>query len=112
MLIDGVPYRSIWLDQKDQTIKIIDQRKLPHQVEIVQIKSLEDAFVAIREMLVRGAPLIGVTAAFGFSLAMRENPSDEGIDHAYARLVSARPTAVNLEWACRIFTYSMKSISS
>lgn len=111
MLIDGVGYRSIWLDQKDQIIKIIDQRKLPHQIEIVEIKSLEDAIVAIREMVVRGAPLIGVTAAFGFSLAMRENSSDEGIDHAYARLVSARPTAVNLEWACQIFTNSMKSVN-
>ena len=109
MLIHGQPYRSIWRDTKSDEIKIIDQRKLPHECDIVTLNTLEQAMVAIRDMYVRGAPLIGVTAAFGFSLAMLEDRSDQGIDAAYTFLTSARPTAVNLEWACRMVANALKS---
>ena len=111
MLINGIPYRSIWIDEKNQRIKIIDQRKLPHELEIVEIKSLQETKKVIQDMYVRGAPLIGVTAAFGFALAMQKNSSMEGIDKAYACLVSARPTAVNLEWACKRVATKLKKCS-
>ena len=101
MLIAGKHYRSIWFDKKTDQVKIIDQRKLPHAVEIENLNSLEQVVRAISEMYVRGAPLIGVAAAFGFSLAMKEDPSDQSIKNTYASLVKARPTAVNLEWACQ-----------
>ena len=94
MLIQGKPYRSIWKDMKDGKVKIIDQRKLPHLVEIVTLDNLEQTIIAIRDMYVRGAPLIGVTAAFGFAISMQENCSEQAIDETYSRLLAARPTAV------------------
>ncbi len=111
MLIHGKPYRSIWKDMKDGKVKIIDQRKLPHLVEIVTLDNLEQTIVAIRDMYVRGAPLIGVTAAFGFAISMQENCSEQAIDETYSRLVAARPTAVNLLWACRIVAAKLKLLS-
>ena len=111
MLIQGKPYRSIWKDMKDGKVKIIDQRKLPHLVEIVTLDNLEQTIVAIRDMYVRGAPLIGVTAAFGFAISMQENCSEQAIDETYSRLVAARPTAVNLLWACRIVAAKLKLLS-
>ena len=79
MLIQGKPYRSIWKDMKDGKVKIIDQRKLPHLVEIVTLDNLEQSIIAIRDMYVRGAPLIGVTAAFRFAISMQENCSDQAM---------------------------------
>ena len=111
MLIQGKPYRSIWKDMKDGKVKIIDQRKLPHLVEIVTLDNLEQTIIAIRDMYVRGAPLIGVTAAFGFAISMQENCSERAIDETYSRLVAARPTAVNLLWACRIVAAKLKLLS-
>ena len=110
MLIQGHKYRSIWRDMKDGKVKIIDQRKLPHLLEIVTLDNLEQSIIAIRDMYVRGAPLIGVTAAFGFAISMQENCSDQAIDHTYSRLVASRPTAVNLEWACRIIAAKIKTL--
>lgn len=95
---------------KDGKIKIIDQRKLPHALEIVTLDNLEQSVLAIRDMYVRGAPLIGVTAAFGFAISMQENCADQAIDATYSRLVTARPTAVNLDWACSIFAARLKSL--
>ena len=92
-------------------VKIIDQRKLPHLVEIVTLDNLEQTIIAIRDMYVRGAPLIGVTAAFGFAISMQENCSEQAIDETYSRLVAARPTAVNLLWACRIVAAKLKLLS-
>ena len=109
MLINGKSYTAIWRDKESDKIKIIDQRKLPHEFDIVTLNNCEESMVAIRDMYVRGAPLIGVTAAFGFSLAMLEDHSDQGIDNAYACLTSARPTAVNLKWACRIVAKELRS---
>ena len=110
MLIQGNPYLSIWRDLEDGKVRIIDQRKLPHQLEIVTLNNFERSVIAIRDMYVRGAPLIGVTAAFGFAISMQENCSDQAIDETYSRLVATRPTAVNLEWACRIVAARLKPL--
>ena len=78
---------------------ILDQTRLPHVVATVLLRDLEDAARAIKDMLVRGAPLIGVTAAFGLALALRKDASDERLRHAAEVLRATRPTAVNLAWA-------------
>ena len=99
MKIDGTPYRTIWVAADDWSVEIIDQTKLPHAFVTASLKSLEDAAQAIETMQVRGAPLIGATAAYGVALAMRADASDEALDAAGARLLETRPTAVNLRWA-------------
>ncbi len=99
MKVDGKTYRTIWLAEDGWTVEIIDQTRLPHAFTVVGLRSLEDAAHAISAMLVRGAPLIGATAAYGMALAMREDASDHGIDHACETLMQTRPTAVNLRWA-------------
>lgn len=110
MLISGKQYRSIWMDKRSEKIKIIDQRKLPHSIDIITLNSLHQTVKAISEMYVRGAPLIGVTAAFGFSLAMKEDCSDQSISNAYKHIINARPTAVNLAWACKTVSKKLKKI--
>ncbi len=103
MKIQGKPYHTIWLKENNpHIVQVIDQRKLPFQFEIMDLKTTEDAFFAIREMVVRGAPLIGVTAAYGMYLALLEFKNDEFeqyISEKAAYLKSARPTAVNLAFA-------------
>ncbi|MDH3232548.1 MAG: S-methyl-5-thioribose-1-phosphate isomerase [Alphaproteobacteria bacterium] len=99
MKIDGTPYRTIWVAADNWSVEIIDQTKLPHAFVTASLKSLEDAAQAIETMQVRGAPLIGATAAYGVALAMRVDASDEALDAACARLLETRPTAVNLRWA-------------
>ncbi|CAL80494.1 5-methylthioribose-1-phosphate isomerase (MTNA) [Bradyrhizobium sp. ORS 278] len=99
MKVDGKHYRSIWLDADGWTVCAIDQRRLPHEFVVAQITTCEEAADAIRHMLVRGAPLIGATAAFGMALAMRDDRSDPGIERAYEMLIATRPTAINLKWA-------------
>ena len=99
MLVDGEHYQSIWREPKTGAISIIDQRWLPHEFSIQQLSSTQDAVIAIRDMWVRGAPLIGVTAAYGLAIAMAEDPSDSNLQTAGHFLNSARPTAVNLAWA-------------
>jgi methylthioribose-1-phosphate isomerase len=98
MLIGGAPTRTIWATA-DGAVEIIDQTRLPHEVVTVRLERLADAALAISEMKVRGAPLIGVTAAYGLALAAGEDPSDAGLAAARARLAATRPTAVNLAWA-------------
>jgi len=99
MLIDDRHYRTIWVAEDGWTVRIIDQTVLPHEFELVDLVDLETAAVAIETMQVRGAPLIGATAAYGVALAMRFDPSDAGLDRAIERLARTRPTAVNLRWA-------------
>lgn len=99
MNIDGTAYRTIWTTEDDRTVRIIDQTKLPHTFTTVDLETVEDAAHAIRDMLVRGAPLIGATGAYGMALAMRSNPSDNSIARAYDMLFETRPTASNLGWA-------------
>jgi methylthioribose-1-phosphate isomerase len=97
--VDGRPFRSIWLADDGVTVDIIDQRLLPYEFEISNLSTLYDACVAIRDMAVRGAPLIGATAAYGVYLAMREDAADDALAHACSALLETRPTAVNLRWA-------------
>jgi methylthioribose-1-phosphate isomerase len=99
MNVDGNAYRSIWVNDDNWSINIIDQTRLPHAFEIKNLQTLDDACGAIRDMQVRGAPLIGATAAYGYYLAMRNDPSDAAIEEAWSRLFQTRPTAVNLRWA-------------
>ncbi|WP_299437714.1 S-methyl-5-thioribose-1-phosphate isomerase [uncultured Rhodospira sp.] len=99
MKVNGTPTRTIWLAEDGHTVEIIDQTRLPHHYEVTQLTTLGDACRAIKDMLVRGAPLIGATAAHGMALAMRGDPSDVGLTTAYDRLFATRPTAVNLRWA-------------
>ena len=98
MLIEGRPARTIW-PTSDGAVEIIDQTLLPHTVAIVRLETLQDAVGAIATMQVRGAPLIGVTAAWGLALALRADPSDAGLAGARTALAASRPTAVNLAWA-------------
>ncbi len=99
MKINGNPMRTLWLRPDGWSVEIIDQTRLPHALETVVLKTADDAAYAIQAMLVRGAPLIGVTAAYGVALAMRDNASDDALDEAIANLAAQRPTAVNLRWA-------------
>ncbi len=98
MLVDGKPYRTIW-PNADGSVGIIDQTRLPHAFKTRNLTRMEDAAHAIKAMLVRGAPLIGATGAYGMALAMREDPSDANLAAAYETLFATRPTAVNLRWA-------------
>jgi methylthioribose-1-phosphate isomerase len=99
MRVAGRAMRTIWLAADGRTVEIIDQTRLPHELAIVRLGNLDDAARAIRDMQVRGAPLIGATAAYGIALAMTEDPSDKGLGHALETLGATRPTAVNLRWA-------------
>ncbi len=116
MLIDGKDYRSIWLDENDKTIvRVIDQQKLPFFFDTKELSSVEDVYNAIRDMTVRGAPLIGAAGAFGMYLATLEINSRTNLrDHlsnAARYLVSCRPTAVNLYWAVNNVLEKLANIS-
>ena len=99
MKVDGRHFRSIWLEPDGFTVGAIDQRQLPHEFIVARLTNATDAADAIRSMLVRGAPLIGATAAYGVALAMRSDNSDAALDQAYKLLIATRPTAINLKWA-------------
>jgi len=99
MKINGKAFRTIWFDEKDQAVKIIDQTKLPHKFEVKNLKTVKDAINAIKTMEVRGAPLIGATAAYGIVLAIMENNDPEFIKTSCENLIKSRPTAINLKWA-------------
>jgi len=99
MKIDGRPYRTIWLAADCWGVEIIDQTRLPHEFVTVTLRSLDDAARAIKDMQVRGAPLIGAAAAYGMALAVRADSSRPAIERAYAALHATRPTAINLKWA-------------
>jgi methylthioribose-1-phosphate isomerase len=97
MKISGRAYRTIW--PEDDGVTVIDQTLLPHRFATRRLESVEDAIVAIKTMVVRGAPLIGATAAYGLALALRRDPSDAGLEGACRSLLASRPTAVNLRFA-------------
>jgi len=99
MKIHGRAMRTIWPDTDQTSIHVIDQIKLPHRFETKPLRTSGEAAEAILTMVVRGAPLIGATAAYGYAFAMREDPSDANLADAYRRLYETRPTAVNLRWA-------------
>ena len=97
--VQGKPMRTIWLEPDGASVGIIDQTRLPHELVTVRLTTLEEAAQAIRAMLVRGAPLIGATAAYGVALALRRDPADAALEVACRALLATRPTAVNLRWA-------------
>ena len=97
MRIEGKEYRTIWFE--NNVVKIIDQTKLPHQFIIKDLKTVKDAINAIKTMEVRGAPLIGATAAYGLVLAIIENNDQSFLKKSAEDLIKARPTAINLKWA-------------
>jgi methylthioribose-1-phosphate isomerase len=99
MKVNGKASRTIWLEPDGWSVGIIDQTQLPHRVVLARLKGLSDAVRAIASMQVRGAPLIGATAAYGMCLALRADASDEALERAYRELLAARPTAINLKWA-------------
>ena len=99
MKVDGTAYRTIWMADDGWSVEIIDQTRLPHDFTVATLRTCADAAAAIRTMQVRGAPLIGATAAYGMCLAVRDDASDAAIDRAYDELLATRPTAVNLRWA-------------
>ena len=110
MNIDGKPYRSIWLNADGWTVDIIDQTLLPHDFSICSLTCSHDAARAIRSMQVRGAPLIGATAAYGMALAMRENSDDGHVGRTAAQFLETRPTAVNLHWALSRMTRELLAL--
>ena len=99
MLVDGKQYQAIWRNVSTGQVFVIDQRHLPHSFVVNELRTVDEFVFAIRDMIVRGAPLIGVTAAYGMAVAMKEDSSNDNIVLASSKLKSARPTAVNLSWA-------------
>ena len=99
MNVDGKHFRTIWLNDDGWSVEIIDQTKFPHRFETVTLKTMAEAARAVKDLLVRGAPLIGATAAYGVALAMRQDASDAAMATAYDVLHATRPTAINLKWA-------------
>ena len=99
MRVDGQPRRTLWPAATRDALYVIDQRQLPHRLAIESLSSVEAVFVAIRDMWVRGAPLIGATAAYGLALQAHADAGDAALNAAAQRLGAARPTAVNLTWA-------------
>jgi methylthioribose-1-phosphate isomerase len=97
--VGGKSMRTIWLEPDGWSVGVIDQTALPHRLLTARLTTLAEAAHAIRTMVIRGAPLIGATAAYGMALALREDASDEALERAYAVLLATRPTAINLKWA-------------
>ena len=102
MKVNTTPFRTIWPSADNSAVEIIDQTRLPHIFATLRLDSMRDAERAIRDMQVRGAPLIGVTAAYGVALAMRADASDAALAEACDVLLAARPTAVNLRWGVEL----------
>jgi len=110
MKIEGKEYRTIWFE--NNVVKIIDQTKLPHQFIIKDLKTIKDAINAIKVMEVRGAPLIGGTAAYGIALAVQENNDPEFIKKSAEELIQSRPTAINLKWSVDRMMNKLSGINS
>ena len=110
MKIEGKEYRTIWFE--NNVVKIIDQTKLPHQFIIKDLRTIKDAINAIKVMEVRGAPLIGGTAAYGIALAVQENNDREFIKKSAEELIQSRPTAINLKWAVDRMINKLSGINS
>ena len=110
MKIEGKEYRTIWFE--NNVVKIIDQTKLPHQFIIKDLKTAKDAINAIKVMEVRGAPLIGGTAAYGIALAVQENTDSKFVKKSAEELIESRPTAINLKWAVDRMMKKLEGINS
>ena len=112
MKIEGKEYRTIWFDEQNQVVKIIDQTKLPHQFIIKYLETVKDAINAIKTMEVRGAPLIGATAAYGLVLAIIENNDQSFLKKSAENLINSRPTAINLKWAVDRMMNKLSGVNS
>ena len=110
MKIEGKEYRTIWFE--NNIVKIIDQTKLPHQFVIKDLKTVKDAINAIKVMEVRGAPLIGATAAYGLVLAIIENNDQSFLKKTSEELINSRPTAINLKWAVDRMMKKLSGVNS
>ena len=110
MIIEGKEYRTIWFE--NNVVKIIDQTKLPHQFVIKDLKRVKDAINAIKVMEVRGAPLIGATAAYGLVLAVIENNEQSFLKKSAENLIRSRPTAINLKWAVDRMMNKLSGVNS
>ena len=110
MIIEGKKYRTIWFE--NNVVKIIDQTKLPHKFMIKDLKKVNDAINAIKTMEVRGAPLIGATAAFGLVLAIIENNDQSFLNNSAENLINSRPTAINLKWAVDRMMNKLSGVNS
>ena len=108
MLVEGNHYRTIWPNKGLSGVTIIDQTFLPFEFKLRQLSTLDEAVEAIKSMRVRGAPLIGVTAAYGIAISLTENQSDESLIDAKKILIESRPTAVNLSWAVNLVYDKLK----
>lgn len=111
MRINDKHYQTIWLNEDGWSVDIIDQTKLPHEFVIENLTTVDQAGAAIKDMLVRGAPLIGATAAYGLCLALRVDASDAGLQRGCDFLNAQRPTAVNLRWALDVMGAHLKDKS-
>ena len=111
MKIADTHYRTIWVNADGWSLSVIDQTKLPHTFEVTTLNNVDDAARAIKTMQVRGAPLIGATAAYGVCLRMREDSSDEALEQAIDYLAEQRPTAINLRWALEEMRSAIQNIS-
>ena len=110
MRIEGKEYRTIWFE--NDVVKIIDQTKLPHEFLIKDLKTVDDAINAIKIMEVRGAPLIGATAAYGLVLAILENNDQSFLKKSGENLILSRPTAINLKWAVDRMMNKLSGVNS
>jgi methylthioribose-1-phosphate isomerase len=111
MKIDGVPYRSVWVDRDDGwSVRIFDQTRLPWAIEILRLADEDQAAHAIRSMQTRGAPLIGAVAAYGVALALRKDASTANLERVVAMLGQTRPTAINLRWALERMTAALHNL--
>jgi methylthioribose-1-phosphate isomerase len=109
--VRGRAMRTIWPAADGRTVEIIDQTRLPHELVIVGLETLDDAARAIATMQVRGAPLIGAAAAYGLALGTAEDPSDRGLKAGMSKLAATRPTAVNLRWALAEMKRALSEVS-
>jgi len=112
MKIEGKEYRTIWFEEKNKVVKIIDQTKLPHKFIIKDLKTVKDAINAIKTMEVRGAPLIGATAAYGLILSILENNDQSFLKKSSEELINSRPTAINLKWAVDRMMKKLSGVNS
>ncbi len=112
MIVKDKHLTTIWYDDSSDKVKIIDQRLLPHEIKFVELNTLPDVCFAIQEMQVRGAPLIGITAAYGMYIAARENSDTNYLKDASIKLKNTRPTAVNLSWAIDYIFSKIKNLNN
>ncbi len=110
MQVDGNLHRTLWPSESRDALFVIDQRQLPHRFVVERLAHVDAVFFAIRDMWVRGAPLIGATAAYGVALQANVDPSDAALAAVHAHLAVARPTAVNLAWALQRMSKRLASL--